>query len=305
MKQPKQPRYMRRSMFISGATLAGGVALAACGAPAGSTGSGDTQKTVAPASLNFATLYKEDPSWQLSRKQMADFESQFPTIKVQTDWITGSTGDYLKKVQTYLAGGSQPDVLYIHYLQTAIFGAPGVLLDLTKYTGQDKAFNTADLIEGVADHFRFRGKPVGVPWYSGPHTLLFNKTLFQRVGLKNPEELEKEGKWTWNSFREAAQKLTTGAPGSPDRTIGVAGISDGSIRLGRWERFVWQNGGELFNKEVTKSQFNSPAGGGVHLRLRTAHEGQVARDVGRSPAAGEQRERLPLRQGGHALWHRA
>ncbi|HEU5316027.1 MAG TPA: extracellular solute-binding protein, partial [Chloroflexota bacterium] len=245
----------RRSMLSAGVALAGGVALAACGAPAGSAGSAGS-KTAAPATLNFATLYKEDPSWLLSKEQLTKFEQKFPTIKVQPDWIPNSTGDYLKKVQTYLAAGQQPDVLYIHYLQTSIFGSQGVLLDLTKYTGQDKAFNQADFVQGVWDHFKYKDKPAGVPWYSGPHTLLFNKTLFQRLGVKDPEALEKDGNWTWETMREAAQKLTKGSPGSADRSIGFSSIG-GMDRLGRWERTVWQNGGELFNKDYTKSQFSS------------------------------------------------
>jgi ABC-type glycerol-3-phosphate transport system substrate-binding protein len=164
----------RRTLITAGAALSGAAALAACAAP----GAQGTAKTTAPATLSFATLYKEDPSWNLSKAQLTKFEEKFPTIKVQADWIPGSTGDYLKKVQTYLAAGQQPDVLYMHYLQTSIFGSQGVLLDLTKHTGQDKAFNAGDFVQGVWDHFKYKDKPAGVPWYSGPHTLLYNKTLF-------------------------------------------------------------------------------------------------------------------------------
>lgn len=252
----------RRTLLSGAITLAGAAALAACGAPAGT---GSASKSAAPATLSFATLYKEDPSWLLSKEQLARFGQKFPTINVQPDWIPNSTGDYLKKVQTYLAAGQQPDVLYIHYLQTSIFGSQGVLLDLTKYTTQDKAFNVGDFVQGVWDHFKYKDKPAGVPWYSGPHTLLYNKTLFQRLGVTTPEELEKQGKWTWEAMREAAQKLTKGTPGSADRSLGFSSIG-GMDRLGRWERTVWQNGGELFNKDYTKSQFNSaPAVGALQF----------------------------------------
>ncbi len=244
----------------------GGISLAVAATPLGGVlgcgraippATGVPAGGVAPASIAFATLYKEDPSWQLSKRQLSDFEAKFPNIKVEPDWISGSTTDYLKKVQTYFASGLQPDVLYIHYLQTATFGAQGVLLDLNKHAQQDKSFQASDLIQGVADHFRYRDKPVGVPWYSGPHTLLYNKTLFQKLGVKTPDEYEREGKWTWETLREAAQKLTRGAPGGPDRTVGLQ--TDLLPRLGRWERWVWQNGGELFDKERTKSQFTAPA----------------------------------------------
>ncbi len=253
----------RRTLISTTAGLAGGLALAACGAPAAGGAAG--AKSNAPATLSFATLYKEDPSWLLSKEQLNRFAQKFPNVKVEPDWIPNSTGDYLKKVQTYLAAGQQPDVLYIHYLQTSIFGSQGVLLDLTKYTTQDKAFNQPDFVSGVWDHFKYKDKPAGVPWYSGPHTLLYNKTLFQRLGVTTPEELEKQGKWTWEAMREAAQKLTKGTPGNPDRSIGFSSIG-GMDRLGRWERTVWQNGGELFNKDYTKSQFNSaPAVGALQF----------------------------------------
>jgi multiple sugar transport system substrate-binding protein len=239
--------------------VAAAAALAA--APLAAVACGQTaapaKQASGPATLYFATLYKEDPSWLLSKQQLDQFNAQFPNIKVQPDWITGSTTDYLKKVQTYLAGGTQPDVMYIHYLQTSIFGSQGVLMDLSKLATGDKSFNAGDLVQGVYDHFRYQDKPLGIPWYSGPHTLLFNKTLFQKFGIKTPDQSEKEGKWTWDTMREAAIQLTKGAPGSPDRTVGL--VLDSSNRLGRWERWVWQNGGELFNKEHTKSQFNSAA----------------------------------------------
>src|SRR5687768_18602692 len=117
----------RRTLFTAVAALSGTAALAACGAPQGDAGAGAGSKSTAPATLSFATLYKEDPSWNLSKAQLTKFEEKFPTVKVQADWIPGSTGDYLKKVQTYLAAGQQPDVLYMHYLQTSIFGSQGVL----------------------------------------------------------------------------------------------------------------------------------------------------------------------------------
>ncbi|HET7771779.1 MAG TPA: sugar ABC transporter substrate-binding protein, partial [Chloroflexota bacterium] len=248
----------RRTLFTTVAALAGAAALAACGAPQGDAGAGAGSKSTAPATLSFATLYKEDPSWNLSKAQLTKFEQKFPHIKVTPDWIPGSTGDYLKKAQTYLAAGQNPDVLYIHYLQTAIFGSQNALLDLSKHAAQDKAFNQGDFVQGVWDHFKYKDKPAGVPWYSGPHTVLFNKSLFQRLGVKDPEALEKEGNWTWETMRDAAQKLTKGSPGSADRSIGFSSIG-GLDRLGRWERTVWQNGGELFNKDFTKSQFSSPA----------------------------------------------
>src|SRR5215203_4348092 len=95
----------RRAVGLATAlgSVGSATALAACGAAA--TGSDATKKTVAPANLNFATLYKEDPSWLLSKAQLSKFEEKFPNVKVQPDWIIGATTDYLKKVQTYLAAG--------------------------------------------------------------------------------------------------------------------------------------------------------------------------------------------------------
>jgi multiple sugar transport system substrate-binding protein len=131
-----------------------------------------------------------------------------------------------------------------------------VLLDLSRHFQGDRSFNAGDLMQGVLDHFIYRAKPVGVPWYSGPHVLLFNRSLFQSAGVKTPDEYEREGKWTWETMREVAQKLTRGTPGSAERTVGLQ--VETTPRLTAWQRWVWQAGGELFNKERTKAQFTSP-----------------------------------------------
>lgn len=230
-----------------------GLAATGCGSGGGTAGSA---ASAAPVTLSFASLYKEDPSWQLSKRQLADFESKSPNIKVQADWISGSTTDYLAKMQTYFAGGIQPDVMYIHFQQTPIFGMQGVCLDLSRHAQSDKSFAVGDLIQGVYEAYWYRGKPIGIPWYSGPHVLLFNRTLFQSLGVKTPDEYEKEGKWTWDTLRQVALQLTRGTPGSPDRSLGLQ--TDTVPRLTGWQRWVWQAGGDLFNKDRTKSQFTTP-----------------------------------------------
>jgi multiple sugar transport system substrate-binding protein len=246
----------RRHAITSNAALALAYGTTALGAAACGTRETSPAPSVAPATIGFASLYKEDPSWQLSKRQLADFEAKHPTIKVQPDWITGATTDYLAKVQTYFAAGSYPDVMYIHLQQTPIFGALGVCLDLAKHAQSDRSFAVNDVVQAVYDFFWYKGKPIGIPWYSGPHVVLFNRTLFQSLGVKTPDEYEKEGKWTWETMREVALRLTRGTPGSADRTVGMQ--ADTLPRLTAWQRWVWQAGSDLYSRDRTRAQFTTP-----------------------------------------------
>lgn len=62
---------------------------------------------------------------------------------------------------------------------------------------------------------------------SGGVLMLYNKTLFENAGMKTPLELYKAGNWNWNTFREAARKLSedTNSDGKND----IYGWADYSI----------------------------------------------------------------------------
>jgi multiple sugar transport system substrate-binding protein len=96
-----------------------------------------------------------------------------------------------------------------------------------------------------------------MPYYSGPSFMFYNKTLFKKVGAKTPEEHEKDGTWTWDTLVQLAKQTTTGS--GADKTFGW----DASMNAVNIQFYtcvpIWDNGGELTNKEETEWTIDSPA----------------------------------------------
>jgi ABC-type glycerol-3-phosphate transport system substrate-binding protein len=88
----------------------------------------------------------------------------------------------------------------------------------------------------------FNGKQYG--FYDSapsPYGIFYNKKLVQELGLEDPYELQKNGAWTWDKFRELAKTATKDTNG--DGKVDVFGfIGDLKISL---EQFVYGNKGSF------------------------------------------------------------
>jgi multiple sugar transport system substrate-binding protein len=128
------------------------------------------------------------------------------------------------------------------------FIAAGQLNDLTDLMKNDRpAFIPAQL-----EFWSSQSKQYGVPYYSGPSFIFYNKTLFKKVGAKTPEEHAKEGTWTWETLRSLSKQLTTGS--GADKTYGwdSSGNAAGAAALQFYTCVpIWGNQGELVDKDET------------------------------------------------------
>ena len=114
--------------------------------------------------------------------------------------------------------------------------------------------------------------------------LYFNRDLFARQGLKTPEQHEKEGTWTWETYLDLARRLTTGSRG--DKVFGaVWRAANLDILLGT----IWPFGGDLWDKAMTRTLLDSRRrwSGAVHRRpalpLRRLPHGRRVDAVHRRP----------------------
>ncbi|BCN29636.1 ABC transporter substrate-binding protein [Anaeromicropila herbilytica] len=71
--------------------------------------------------------------------------------------------------------------------------------------------------------------------------MAYNKTMLDELGLEDPQQLYKEGKWTWDKFEELAKACTKDNDG--DGTTDVYGY--GSIWTYTLPQFVLSNGGTI------------------------------------------------------------
>lgn len=155
--------------------------------------------------------------------------------------------DYYTKLQTTLAGGTSADLFWLSQEHVAGYADRGALLDITERLAEDDApaATTDDYFPSVLATARYEDRLFGLPWISQPVMLYYNPALFEAAGVAPPDDA-----WTWETFREAAGRLTDPAAG----VYGTAFQTD-------WppiQMFIWQAGGEVISEDLTSCPIDSP-----------------------------------------------
>jgi multiple sugar transport system substrate-binding protein len=154
--------------------------------------------------------------------------------------------DYYTKIQTMIAGNTAPDLMWLGAEYMAPYASKGALLDLSDRLPKDSraAAKVADYFQPVMEAAQWNGKTYGLPWIAQPVVLYYNKALFKVAGVPEPTD-----DWTWQTFQDAAKKLT-------DKSKGQYGTT-----FNGWppvQMFIWQAGGEVISPDLKSSPVDSP-----------------------------------------------
>lgn len=243
----------RRAVF--GAPLAIGGAIAASCAP----GDDSAPPQAGPRrNANLHVIYPptSDADLQIFTEIFKKFEEQHPGITINYDNAAIGHGDRLsEKLVTLVSGGTPPDVSIIHPSWASSLLSKGFFLELSDRMKKDKALRSDDILPYALEFYQWQGKQYGLPYYSGPGLLYFNKTLFDQYGVKTPDKYEREGKWTWETFLQVAKQLTRRDLNPP--IYGYERVDQGL----QWYLSVpiWAHGGELVSKDERESRLHEPA----------------------------------------------
>ncbi|AWB85375.1 ABC transporter substrate-binding protein [Mycetocola zhujimingii] len=163
------------------------------------------------------------------------FRADYPNVDIELVNV-GSGVDHFTALQNAASAGSGiPDVTMLSYYAIPQFVAAGTLTDLTPFGVQDLESNFppgpwSSVISGDAVY--------GLPTDSGPRVMVYNKVLFDELGLEVPE--------TWDEYVEAARAIRAA---NPDASI-LAENADTLKTLSH----IWAAGGRPFEvdgSEVT------------------------------------------------------
>lgn len=201
------------SFVAAGASLA--LAMTACGGGDGSAGGeGETLKVWIMEGTNpNADAYFDEVGKAFEKKTGA---------KVDVEIVPWA--DAHQKFQTAIAGNTMPDVAEVGTTWTPEFADAGALADLT-----EKAGDTGDYVEGLAEAGTIDGKLYGIPWYAGVRSVLYRTDVFEELKIEEPKN--------WAELRDAAKKIS-----EEKDMIGFPVAGDASYFL---LPFVWGAGGEL------------------------------------------------------------
>lgn len=284
----------RRTLARGTAGVLGGTALARCGPFTGGTdGAGST--LAGPATAKVLTF--NNPLFQGARDDLLSAVAEAdPGLRPDLIVFPGQINEFRVKALAMYAGGDIPDAQWIHPSITSLLAARKLARPLDELARRDRATALGEFYPALLDHFRWKGGVYGLPWYSPGWAFVFNRTLFERLGVAPPDRVDREQKWTWDTFVATLRRLTTGTPGSPDRTIGSHAHSMALDWACAW---LWRHGGDVFSKDGRKCLLNEPAAvaaiqdlADLHLRYQVINYGPHQEDFREGFNSG----RIGLRQ---------
>ncbi|MFN8494640.1 MAG: sugar ABC transporter substrate-binding protein [Caldilineaceae bacterium] len=256
MQENGNPRSMSRRAFLRLSMATTGLFVAACAAPGtqpaggGQAASGGSKE---PVTLRLAYWgFEIEKQGQVQKSFMASH----PDIKLKEE-VT-AWGTYWQKMLTATAAGDAPDVMAHSPYYHVRFAANNVTTPLDPFIDRDKIpldqyyegaismgrWQKGQLHTGAGDLHAFPNY-----WHTGT-MWFYNKTIFEKEGVPLPDD-----KWTWDTLLDTAKKLTkTKSDGSVEH-YGMSTPMDGNGRINSW---IFQAGGDFYDKDYTKCTIKSP-----------------------------------------------
>jgi multiple sugar transport system substrate-binding protein len=226
---------------LAGGTGLLGAGLAAC-APAGAPGAGGGgQSSEAPVEITFTLPGAAGLEQELYTGFLNDFQARQSKIKVNYTFEPDFNA-YPAKLKALLAADTWPDIAHQHLSVVQDFAQQGALTELKPYLNRDK-ISERDFIPALITEFTWRGKLMAIPKDSAAFGIHFNKDMFDKAGLKAPDET-----WTWDQFAEICRRLT-----NPDQGQFAITFNQPAPNSEQWEAVLKSFGGGWYNQDLSKS----------------------------------------------------
>lgn len=194
---------------------------------------------------------------------IADFEA---ATGIEVEYRLIGFDVYYDTLVTAFSAGRGPDVTFADLGGWApTFAAQGWIEPL-----EDRLVD-AEVTEQIWPNLwptvTYEGQRYGLPWYTDCRVLLYNKTMFEEVGI-DPNDPPV----TWDELLEYAKKLTD--PKQMKYGYGVSGKRTEVATLG-YMIFLHGAGGELLTEDYARAAFNTPEGLSAlkfYTELHTVHK---------------------------------
>lgn len=238
---------LTRRAVAAAVAIGMGMSLAACSS--GSSGGGDAVQsgkyTGPKVTVTFWNGWTGGDQQTILNKLVKQFNSSHKNIVVNP--VAMQWGDITAKMPLAIKAGKGPDLTVAHGDDIATYGAQGLLLKGDSIA-KELGYSASDFPPGLYEAAQYQGAQYGIPWSVTPLGLYANKDVLQKAGLSTTLPATAE------EYTKALDSL---------KSKGVQGEwVDGYVFTGtfQFQTLLWQFGGELYNKDVTKATYNSAAG---------------------------------------------
>ena len=168
---------------------------------------GPWPNTVVPeptSQVSLSVAHAWDATFFERQKQFDElFMKRHPNIVIKAENTPWS--QFRQKYLAQAAGGALPDLFYIHFSWAQDLIKSGTLIPLDDYIAKQPDFNMDDFTAPSLISYKRDGKLWVVPYDEGPGILFYNKDIFDKAGVKYPDD-----SWTMDTLKETAAKLTSG-----------------------------------------------------------------------------------------------
>lgn len=230
---------MRKKLLVAAAAVL--TAVTGCSSSSSDAG---TAADTGPVTLTYG-IWDKDQEPAL-RKIADEFTKANPNIKVDIQVTPTANNAYLTKLQTGASSGNAPDVFWLNGPNFQLYASNGQLLPLSDKIAADK-LDTGKYPKALNELYSYDGKQYGIPKDFDTVALWYNKKMFDAAGVKYPDD-----SWTWETFVDAAKKLTDPAKGQ----FGVAAFATGQENF---YNTIFQAGGSVISADGKKSGYDDPA----------------------------------------------
>lgn len=210
--------------------------------PASTPKQNNTESEPQKVTLKFEQFSGSGDTEEYLKKMIEEYNKVYPNVTVELQTI--GYNDYFNQLMAKVAGGSAPDIYELNYENFVSYAKKGVLLpldDIIKETG----FDTSKYNAMALNAFKVDNTQYGLPNSFSNVLLFYNKDLFDRAGVDYPTN-----DWDWNDVLEAARKIRA----LDENTFGYYR----PVTFNELYKAVKQNGGNLFNDDMTQFTINTP-----------------------------------------------
>jgi multiple sugar transport system substrate-binding protein len=195
-------RATRRGLAAGGAAAAGVLALAACGAPAGSEGADGTQ-TKKPVTLTY--ILHNTTKKGVDETHVPEYKEKNPHVSVEFALVPDA--ELTGKITALFAAGTGPEIYNPSSSPSTGMIDRGWAAEIdTRAIGLG---STQKLIDAYAwptalDGYKWKGKYYGLPTEVSNYCLYINNRLFRKAGLDPQKDYPKD----WDQMVDVARRLT-------------------------------------------------------------------------------------------------
>lgn len=220
--------------------------IAGCGSKTAQPAPTSTNGSVAKKeSLSIYYGYANDDNKVGIESIINKFKEQFPGVQVTSQGV--SLNQFYQVLQTRVSAKDNPDVVFGPTVVIPTYAALGQLADISPYLPKD-FFKTFSEARTSID--RQGNTIVGAPIADSIRGVIYNKTAFDKAGIKAPGI--DEAPWTWDQLVQAAKTLQ-------EKKAVRYGVMFEKPSFDGWLPFLFENGGGLVD-DKGQPAINNQAG---------------------------------------------